>query len=431
MRQRGYAIDKVNVRESLPPRRGPYWASLGRGRALGFRKNRTGIRTWVARWTQPQVQVGEPRAKDLCESLGPADARMSHAEAVKAALAFCEQCDRQWKARTAGVVDTEVDTVEDVCRAYIVNLRAEKGEQAAWDAEQKLKKTVYGQQFGRIRRRDLAAIHIQSWRNGLVTPQRRRQSANRIFRALVAALNWGRRCGYFETDVAWASVKQFPVSDGQREGYLSEPQRAALLLACDAEKTPEELQKDPHLRYCTKDLGNLLRGYFYTGTRPGELVKVRVKALNRREMTLTLVSAKNKKGEAKPRVFYLYELAALAFFESMAKDKRPEAYLMTRSDGSSWMFETTGRPRYRDWARGLKAAIRRANTALREADRISDDIVAYSVRHVVITDLLSEDGIDQVAVERITGTSEAMIRKHYYKVVEERLKKKLANRRSI
>jgi hypothetical protein len=36
-----------------------------------------------------------------------------------------------------------------------------------------------------------------------------------------------------------------------------------------------------------------------------------------------------------------------------------------------------------------------------------------------------------VAVEKITGTSDAMIRKHYYKVVEEKLKKKLANRRSL
>jgi integrase len=254
---------------------------------------------------------------------------------------------------------------------------------------------------------------------------------NRIYRGFVAAMNWGRSRGHLATDVAWTAVGQFPVTDGQREGYLSNTQRTALLAACDAEKSVEELEKDPHLRYCTPDLGNLLRGYFYTGTRPGELAKLRRSDLNVRDKSLTVISSKNKRGEARPRTFYLYEAAALAFFEKMAKDKPPPAYLITKSDGTAWMHETTGRPRYRDWGWGIKAGIRRANQTLPEDERIDDDIVAYSVRHVVITDMLSEDGIDQVLVEKITGTSEAMIRKHYYKVVEERLKKKLANRRSL
>ncbi len=430
-RQRGYQIDKASVREKLPPRREPYWTTLGKGRALGFRKSESGIRTWMGRWTEPEAQIGQSRPKYLSEALGPVDDRMSHSQAVKAATTYCQSCDREWTARTTGALDPNIDTVEAVCRAYIENLRAEKGEHAAYDAEQKLKKAIYGCEFGRVRRRELAAIHVQRWRNGLVTKKRQRQSANRIYRAFVAAANWGRRCGYFETELAWTAVGQFPVSDGQRDGYLSDTQRTALLVACDTDKTLEELKQDRHLRYCTPDLGNLLRGYFYTGTRPGELAKVRVKAFNRREKTLTVISAKNKKGEARPRAFYLYEPAAFAFFEKMATDKRAQAYLITKADGASWMFESTGRPRYRDWARGIKAAIRRANRTLQESERISEDIVAYSLRHVVITDLLSEDGIEQVLVEKITGTSEAMIRKHYYKVVEEKLKKKLENRRSL
>jgi hypothetical protein len=100
---------------------------------------------------------------------------------------------------------------------------------------------------------------------------------------LVAALNWGHRFGYFETDRPWRAVAPFPVSDGQRDGYLSDIQRTALIAAC----------------------------------------------------------AKNKMGEARPRVFYLYEPAAFAFFERMAADKPPGAYLMTKSDGSGWMYDTT------------------------------------------------------------------------------------------
>ena len=438
MRQHGYPIEKAGIREHLACRHEPYWRGLGKRRALGFWKGETGVRSWVARWTEPEVRLRASRAKYVTEALGPVDERMGYSEALRAAQAFFERCEREWKAASSGALDPAIETVEAVCRAYIDNLRAEKGTHAAYVAEQKLKKSVYGKELGHLPRQDLAAIHIQRWRNGLVTPRRQRRSANRLYRALVAALDWGRRRGYFDTDIAWTAVGPFPVGDGQRQGYLSEAQRTALLLACDCEKNPEQLQKHPHLRYCTKALGDLLRGYFYTGTRPGELAKVCVKAFNRREQTLTVISAKNKRGEAKPRLFYLYEPAAFAFFERMAQGKSPEDYLMSRSDGSPWMFETldrprynNGRPRYRDWSRGIKAAIGLANEHLPEAERISEDIVAYSVRHVVITDLLSEDGIDQVSVEKITGTSEAMIRKHYYKVVEERLKKKLANRRSL
>ena len=43
----------------------------------------------------------------------------------------------------------------------------------------------------------------------------------------------------------------------------------------------------------------------------------------------------------------------------------------------------------------------------------------------------SEDGLDPAAVEEITGTSYEMIKRNYYKVVRQRLKEKLARRRSL
>jgi hypothetical protein len=114
-------------------------------------------------------------------------------------------CRKLWRLGRARSGD-----IEAVCRAYIENLRAEKGPQAGYDAEQKLKMTVYGKEIGRIRRRELAPIHVQRWRNGLVTPQRTRQSANRIYRALVAALNWGHRCGTSKRIVRGRRSGSFP-----------------------------------------------------------------------------------------------------------------------------------------------------------------------------------------------------------------------------
>src|SRR5207248_11453549 len=107
------------------------------------------------------------------------------------------------------------------------------------------------------------------------------------------------------------------------------------------------------------------------------------------KMVLTLLSSKNKKGQAKPRIFFLFEPEALEFFKKMSEDKLPQAYLMTRCDGSAWVYED-GRPRYRSWSWGLQAAIRDANERLPSNAQIDPKAVAYSIRHSVITDLLSE-----------------------------------------
>jgi integrase len=386
---------------------------------------------WVGRWTEPALDLNQSRPKYICEGLGPADDRMSFADALKAAGKFFERCEHQWKVRAVGGAAPDVHTVEDACKAYIEKLRAEKGNGPAKDAEYKLKPVIYGRSFGRVRLQDeLSAILTERWRNGLVTPRRERKSVNRIFRSWVAAMNWAKSRGYIDTDLAWRSVGEFPVEDGKREGYLTSVQRLALLAACDQEKTTDDLKADPALAYCTPDLGNLLRGYFYTGSRPGELVKLRVSALNTRDKTLTLMSAKNKKGQSRPRIFYLYEEAAYAFFAGMAKDKLPLAFLITKADGTPWVYRS-GLPHYRKWAAGIKAAIRLANQGLNGSERISEDIVAYSIRHVVITDMLSEDNIDVAAVQKVTGTSAAMIEKNYYSVVEERLKRKLSERKSL
>jgi integrase len=207
------------------------------------------------------------------------------------------------------------------------------------------------------------------------------------------------------------------------------------LAACERDKTRQELAEDraagrKELLYCTKDLAELLLGYFYTGARPGELAKARVCDFSVRESKLTLTSAKNNKGEARPRDFYLYEPEAFEFFKRMAQGKSPEQYLITMANGTPWVNEKE-RPSYVGWGHGMRAAVREANRILSPEDQIVAGTAAYTVRHAVITDLLSEDGLDPAAVEEITGTSYEMIKRNYYKVVRQRLKEKLARRQSV
>src|SRR5262249_38902031 len=121
---------------------------------------------------------------------------------------------------------------------------------------------------------------------------------------------------------------------------------------------------------------------------------------------------------------------AFAFFERMAEGKSDGDYLMTGADGRPWI-NAEGRPAYYRWGRGIQAAVRDVNTRLQPRDRIHAGTVAYTARHTVITDLLSNDGIDQPAVQEVTGTSAEMIRQNYYKIVQERLREKLSKRRSF
>lgn len=61
-RQHGYRIDKVRVRNHLAPRKEPYWASLGPGRAIGYRRSAVREGTWYSRW--------RPRRPILVPSIG-------------------------------------------------------------------------------------------------------------------------------------------------------------------------------------------------------------------------------------------------------------------------------------------------------------------------------------------------------------------------
>jgi site-specific recombinase XerD len=79
----------------------------------------------------------------------------------------------------------------------------------------------------------------------------------------------------------------------------------------------------------------------------------------------------------------------------------------------------------------MRAAIRDANKKLPPGNLITPGTVVYTSRHTVITDLLSQDGLDLPSVEEVAGTSAQMIRKHYFKIRRERLKDKLAKRQSI
>jgi site-specific recombinase XerD len=70
--------------------------------------------------------------------------------------------------------------------------------------------------------------------------------------------------------------------------------------------------------------------------------------------------------------------------------------LLARADGKAWNKDA--------WKWPVKSAV--------EAAQLPEATTAYTLRHSVISDLV-HDGLDLLTVAQISGTSVAMIERHY------------------
>ena len=359
-------INKAQVRKTLLPRREPYWRHLEGTGHIGYRKMPSGVETWQARW---RGDDGKP----LQKSLGRVTGRSDYLTACKAARDWFAQCEQ-------GIPQSV--TVEGACKAYVENLEVLKPN-AAIDPDQRFRKLIYNNSFGRKRLDRLRVADVQQWRNSLIADGRRKkQSANRLLSMFKAAMNYARRSQLVATDAAWISVKPFPNPDGRRDIYLTSRQIKDLLGASP------------------NDLAILLRGYLYTGCRPGELPKARVKDLDVLQGVLTLSTNKGRDGKARRRQVPLSP-DALTFFKRQTKYKLPEAWLLTQANGEPWAKQ--------NWVRGIQEIRSKVGS-------LPVELCAYNLRATTISNWLA-NGVNLEIVAKVTGTSIGMIEHNYYQFI--------------
>ena len=189
-----------------------------------------------------------------------------------------------------------------------------------------------------------------------------------------AALNLAYLDGLLTTDFAWRSkLRPIKNADQRRELYLDRAQRLTFI-----EKAPT-------------DLGAFLRGLCQLPLRPGALATLTAGDFDRRLKVLKI--GQDKSG--KDRRIKLPDVTA-EFFETASKDKLPTAPLLSRADGKAWNKDA--------WKGPVKAAV--------ETAKLPAETTAYTLRHSVISDLV-HDGLDLLTVAQISGTSVAMIERHY------------------
>jgi integrase len=193
--------------------------------------------------------------------------------------------------------------------------------------------------------------------------------------AFRAALNQALEDGYVSSDAAW-KTRLRPIANAgrRRDIYLDSAERLRLV----NESGP--------------DLAAFLRVLSMLPLRPGAVANLKVGDFDRRLSTITV--GKDKAGKGRKITL---PPAIAAFFEELSTNKLPSAPLLTRAGGSAWKKDT--------WKYPVKDAIRAAG--------LPEKATAYALRHSAITDLLSLHRLDTATVAALSGTSMAMIERHY------------------
>jgi integrase len=368
-------LDRVDTRGKLAARREPYWHRLSEGRYIGFRRMAKGVPgTWLAR-----CYSGE---KYEWKSLGDFVA-LTEGDRFDAAVAVAEE----WFQHLGAGGAAKPGTVREACEAYAEHLRTEKSETAAKDAEGFYKRVVYGDAIGRLDLGKAKRRHFDEYRKRQIKAAGSISSFNRNITSLRAALNHAKEVGRVPSDQAWA-VSLKPLKDeGKSAGSLRPGTRRELYLDAAERATLIKHASDETKRFLT-----VLR---LLPLRPGDVASLKVEHFKPHERTLSIPAGKTDRRDIP------LSTDALAHLKACAKDKLPGAWLISRDgDGRQWKKEA--------WRDEIKLAA--------AAARLPRAIVAYTFRHSVITDLIKESEIDLLTVAQLSGTSVAMIEKHYGKL---------------
>lgn len=371
-------IDTVTARDKLKARHAPYWQKIRSECHIGYRKTTaesSGV--WIARFRNDE-------GKYQLSSLGALDGLPDHRrydEAVK-------QADEWFKHRTAGGTH-ETITVGEACKRYVQKQKDEGKTAGAKDLEMRFKRWMYSdKKLNDTLVTKLTQGQVQDWRVKLATlpailqdktktgsKPRSASSINREMAVLKAALNLALRDGHATSDTAW-KYKLTPIKNatGRRDCYLDVTQRRALIA------------------HAQTDLAALLRALSLVPFRPGAMAALTAGSFDKRLGVLSV--GKDKAGQ--DRKITLPPTTA-AFFAEQVKDKLPTAPLIARADGQFWNKDS--------WKYPFKEAV--------IAAKLPPAATAYALRHSTITDLIALHRLDTMTVATLSGTSLAMIEKHY------------------
>ena len=349
----------------MAPRAAVYSQILAQGRALGYRRRRSGR---PGRWV---LRIAAMDGGYRFEVLGVADDFveadgkdvLSYAQALAAAVG-------------RKVADPTKVRVSDALMAW-------SQEKAALASSNKQASDYLNaanriaSHFGAKTIKTISARDISEWMKSIVEsgkdPRKRRSTANRQLATLKAALTRAANEAEYSGDRAWLPVKKFPKAEsfGARVTILTSEEEETLINAA------------------RPDVGQLLRALQMTGARFGEMRQAKVGDLN--DARLTLV------GKTGPRTISLSKERA-KFFADVAAGRSTTGPLLHRQDGTAWPDGGQLKP--------IAKAVYDAG--------LPNEVTSYALRHGFISRALA-NGVPVAAVAQHCGTSVEMIMATYAK----------------
>jgi integrase len=189
------------------------------------------------------------------------------------------------------------------------------------------------------------------------------------------------------TDAAWQeALKPHRGADKRRALYIDLAERKQLLQSADDVAAP------------------FIRAMCLLPLRPGAVAALCVSDFDKRTRSLTIGKDKN----GLPRQIAVPAPIA-NFLAAQVDGKLPGANMFTRAAGKAWNKDA--------WKQPVKDAA--------FAAKLPSGLSAYTLRHSVITDLV-RDGLPILTVAQLSGTSVAMIEKHYGHLVRDDAENALA-----
>ena len=333
-------LDTRAARLRLGIRPEPYWRTLEKGLALGYRR-RTNGGTWLARrraGADGYIEHKLANTDDLQDADGVAI--LEYGQAQRAA--------REWwrtELRRDEGHDTRSKplTVSDALEDYLKAMER-RGSKSLY-ATRRAAETHILPSLGPVPVAKLTAKRIEDWHHGIAarkalartTPgkrqnyrpedasaegkRKRRATANRILTVLKAALNHAWKAGHTTTDDAWRRVRPFRSVDTARIRYLNESECVRLVNACE-----------PSFR-------QLVRGALLTGCRYSELAAMLTADFNADAGMVTVRESKS----GKPRHVVLTD-EGQQVFAVLTAGKEREAPIFVRPSGEGWRPSSQIRP---------------------------------------------------------------------------------------
>ncbi len=254
-------LDSKAKRDRLAGRNEPYWHKLILGGYIGYR---VGIKSgaWKARYKTDEGQKYKSLTLPAHKPVNEYDTAVTEA--------------RKWFEALQGGAKPRAGTIGEAIDDYLEYIERKNGEASAKDARGRAKRYIRPE-FDNKAIDKLTTPELRVWHYSFVPKRgadekirKAKNSANRNLNTFKAILNHAHENGLVASNGVWSRVKRFPDVNRAREEFL----------------TPAQIKN--LLSMTTGGFHDLVKAGALTGARYGEVCKLRVRNLDKKNSLLTI-----------------------------------------------------------------------------------------------------------------------------------------------